>query len=83
MVSLLFPCFLSDLGLRASAYLSYSGRRPWFHKFRAGLAVTTTIQEMETFLRIKVERWRGKPPRFRDGEPDEEINPDDGKEESA
>lgn len=59
-----------------------SGRRPWFQKFRSGLAATT-IQEIEAFLRTKVEQWRGKPPRRRDGGVEEDTDPDDGKEESG
>ena len=38
---------------------------------------------MESFLRTKVERWRGKPPRRQGGVVDEDINPNDGKEGSG
>lgn len=37
---------------------------------------------MEAFLRTKVERWRGKPPRRRDYGVDDAADPDDGKVES-
>ncbi|KAF8155721.1 FMN-linked oxidoreductase [Crassisporium funariophilum] len=39
------------------------GRRPWFPKFRATLGATDTLDSIETFLRLRVEKWRGRPPR--------------------
>ncbi|KAG6819944.1 hypothetical protein H0H93_007150 [Arthromyces matolae] len=42
------------------------GRRPWFQKFRTALTSTTSVEEMEQLLRVKVERWRGRPPRSRE-----------------
>ncbi|KAF5356975.1 hypothetical protein D9756_006638 [Leucocoprinus leucothites] len=40
------------------------GRRPWFSKFRAVLSATKSIEEIEHLVRIKIERWRGRNPRY-------------------
>ena len=36
-----------------------SKRRPWFPKFRTKLGQSTSLDEIEALLRIKVRRWRG------------------------
>ncbi|KAF8205446.1 FMN-linked oxidoreductase [Mycena galopus ATCC 62051] len=38
-------------------------RRSWYRKFRTALSTCATLDEIETLLRIKVERWRGRVPR--------------------
>jgi tRNA-dihydrouridine synthase 1 len=40
--------------------LHNSARRPWYKHFRAALNRTHTIEEIETLLKVKVVRWRGK-----------------------
>ncbi|KAG6872703.1 hypothetical protein C0995_007371 [Termitomyces sp. Mi166 len=50
------------------------GRRPWFQKFRSALGTTKSLEEIDTLLRIKVERWRGKPPRGWDDDTNDEDN---------
>ncbi|KAG6885735.1 hypothetical protein C0993_010562 [Termitomyces sp. T159_Od127] len=48
-------------------FLEYQcGRCPWFQKFRTALGTTKSLEEMDAFVRVKVERWRGKPPRGQD-----------------
>lgn len=37
-----------------------SARRPWYNKFRATLNHCQEIAEIETLLRGKVTRWRGR-----------------------
>ncbi|KAK0203736.1 FMN-linked oxidoreductase [Desarmillaria ectypa] len=37
------------------------GRKPWYQKFCAALGTCYDIDDVERMLRIKVERWRGKP----------------------
>ncbi|KAF9009967.1 t-diRNAhydrouridine synthase [Cyathus striatus] len=39
-------------------------RRPWFSKFRTALNATQSLEEVEKLLRVKVQRWRGRPPLF-------------------
>ncbi|PPR06833.1 hypothetical protein CVT26_003859 [Gymnopilus dilepis] len=46
-----------------SASDCFSGRRPWFPKFRAALGATLSLDEIEVLMNRKVERWRGRPPR--------------------
>lgn len=60
-----------------------SSRRPWFKKFRASLGSTRTIEDIETLLRIRVERWRGRPPRGRDLDTDDYPGIDDTEEEQT
>jgi tRNA-dihydrouridine synthase 1 len=60
---------------------SNSSRRPWFKKFRAALGATKTIEDVEKLLRIRVERWRGRPPRGRDLDTDDYSGIDDTGEE--
>ncbi|KAI0666965.1 FMN-linked oxidoreductase [Trametes maxima] len=38
------------------------GRRPWYSKFRAVLGGCGSLDEIETLLRVKVQRWRGLAP---------------------
>ncbi|KAG6888645.1 hypothetical protein C0992_007962 [Termitomyces sp. T32_za158] len=42
------------------------GRCSWFQKFRAALGATQSLEEMDALVRVKVQRWRGKPPRGQD-----------------
>ncbi|KAG5716092.1 tRNA-dihydrouridine synthase 1-like [Termitomyces sp. T112] len=49
-------------------------RRPWFQKFRSALGTTKSMEEMDILLRIKVQRWRGKPPCGRDVDTNDEDN---------
>ncbi|KAF9467969.1 FMN-linked oxidoreductase [Collybia nuda] len=53
------------------------GRRPWFKMFRASLGSTRTIEDIETLLRIRVEKWRGRPPRGRDYDVEDHPGIDD------
>ncbi|KAF9479789.1 FMN-linked oxidoreductase [Pholiota conissans] len=39
-------------------------RRPWFPKFRAALGATKSLAMIEHLLKGKVEKWRGRPPRY-------------------
>lgn len=39
---------------------TYSGRRPWYHRFRASLNQCETCDDIEVLLRGKLVRWRGK-----------------------
>lgn len=39
---------------------SDSARRPWYSHFRVALNQCQTLDEIETLLRGKVVRWRGK-----------------------
>ena len=54
-------------------------------KFLRGLAACHTIEEVDKLLRVKTQRWRGKPliPRDKDGieedsEDEERVSDDDG-----
>ncbi|KDR79990.1 hypothetical protein GALMADRAFT_242180 [Galerina marginata CBS 339.88] len=38
-------------------------RRPWFRKFRVALGMAKSVDDIESLLAFKVERWRGRPPR--------------------
>jgi tRNA-dihydrouridine synthase 1 len=58
-----------------------SGRRTWFSKFRAALAATTTLDAIESLLRFKVERWRGRPPRKLTSEDEEDQLCDSGSDD--
>ena len=40
--------------------MTFSSRRPWYKKFRSCLNNCEVIEEIETLLRGKVTRWRGK-----------------------
>ncbi|KAG5350155.1 hypothetical protein C0989_012479, partial [Termitomyces sp. Mn162] len=68
-----FPC-LHQPALIPNSYLIYSKRRPWFQKFRSALGTTKSMEEMDILLRIKVQRWRGKPPCGRDVDTNDEDN---------
>ena len=37
----------------------YSKRRPWFLQFRTKLGQCTSLDEIESLLKVKVRRWRG------------------------
>jgi len=50
-----------------------SERRPWFKKFRAALAATSSLDAIENLLRVKVQRWRGRSLRVPHLENDKEI----------
>lgn len=49
---------------RVQVHYFYSGRRSWYPKFRAALGACTSVDEIERVLNVKVERWRGRPPRL-------------------
>ncbi|KAI0644800.1 FMN-linked oxidoreductase [Trametes meyenii] len=50
------------------------GRRPWYSKFRAALGRCGSLDEIETLLRVKVQRWRGLTPLVSDDVPPAVIN---------
>jgi len=54
--------------------LTFSGKKSWLPRFREALAAASSLDAIETLLRFKVERWRGRPPRKADVEGDQ---PDD------
>ncbi|KAF8879651.1 FMN-linked oxidoreductase [Gymnopilus junonius] len=58
------------------------GRRPWFPKFRAALGATSSLEEVESLLTYKVERWRGRLPRVSHQGPTESL-PDEISEREA
>lgn len=56
--------YISSVHLNLMRWLTlvqtFSSRRPWYNKFRACLNNCETIEELETLLRTKLTRWRGK-----------------------
>lgn len=42
--------------------LYFSGRRPWFSKFRNALSDCRTVADIDRLLRYKVQRWRALSP---------------------
>ncbi|KAI0918453.1 hypothetical protein AcW1_009661 [Taiwanofungus camphoratus] len=57
------------------------GRRPWFNKFRAALSRCEVVDDVDTLLRSKVQRWRGLSPIFTDIEYVEQ--PEEGSDEDT
>jgi tRNA-dihydrouridine synthase 1 len=51
----------------------FSHRRTWYRKFRAALSACTTLDPIEKLLRVKVERWRSRPPGPIGEDSDEEL----------
>ncbi|PFH48703.1 hypothetical protein AMATHDRAFT_64798 [Amanita thiersii Skay4041] len=51
-------------------------RHPWFNNFRADLDATTTLEEIERLLIVKVERWLSRTPRCLQTEPEDVLESD-------
>ena len=50
----------------------YSGRLTWISKFRVALAATTSLDDIESLLKLRVEGWRGR--KLSSGEDDDQLH---------
>lgn len=76
-------CTLSSPYVEVFADWLRSGRRPWYNKFRATLGQCETIDDIERFLRVKVQRWRGLPPLTEEDDDDDAADEDEGSEDAT
>ena len=54
-----------------------SSRRTWMPKFLRAVTACRTMEEVDKLLRVKIQRWRGKPPIPQDADDVEEDSEDE------